>query len=94
MAVATATVNSTLPFRVADFETLTEGLDYAAGGETGISFYSPRGELETALTYAELREQAMSMALKLVAAGYPRGRFASIVTIKLKDGRRIRLIGM
>jgi fatty-acyl-CoA synthase len=79
MAVATATVNSTLPFRVADFETLTEGLDYAAGGETGISFYSPRGELETALTYAELREQAMSMALKLVAAGYPRGmRFAIV----------------
>ena len=58
MAVATATVNSTLPFRLADFETLTEGLDYAAGGETGINFYSPRGELETALSHAELREQS------------------------------------
>jgi fatty-acyl-CoA synthase len=79
MAVATATVNSTLPFRLADFETLTEGLDYAAGGETGINFYSPRGELETALSHAELREQSVSMALKLTAAGYPRGmRFAIV----------------
>jgi len=79
MAVATATVNSTLPFRLADFETLTESLDYAAGGEAGINFYSPRGELETALSHGALREQSVSMALKLTAAGYPRGmRFAIV----------------
>ena len=35
MSVATPTTNPRLAFRAATFETLTEGLDYAAKGETG-----------------------------------------------------------
>ena len=79
MVSATGTSNGSLPFRVADFETLTEGLDYAARGETGVNFYSPRGELVEALSYRDLRERAVSLALRLTAAGYERGtRFAII----------------
>ena len=79
MVLATGTTNSKLPFRVAEFDTLTEGLDYAARGETGVNFYSPRGELVEALSYGELRDRAVSLALRLTAAGYERGaRFAII----------------
>ena len=45
MSVTTATSNSKLPMRIAAFDTLTEGLDYAAKGGTGLNFYSPRGEM-------------------------------------------------
>jgi fatty-acyl-CoA synthase len=79
MVGATGTTNASLPFRVAEFETLTEGLDYAARGETGVNFYSPRGELLEALSYRDLRDRAISLALSLTAAGYERGtRFAII----------------
>ena len=37
--------NHPLPFRAADFATLTEALDYAAQGETGANFYTGRGSL-------------------------------------------------
>ena len=40
----TPTSNS-LDYRMADFSTLAEALDYAAQGETGANFYSGRGEL-------------------------------------------------
>ena len=79
MAVATATTNESLAFRVAQFETLTEGLDYAARGQTGINFYSPRGELLEALSYGDLRERAHSLALRLTAAGFQRGERFAIV---------------
>jgi fatty-acyl-CoA synthase len=45
--------------RFADFPTLTQALDFAATGETGINLYSLRGELVEALPYAKLREQAL-----------------------------------
>ena len=79
MVGATGTTNASLPFRVAEFETLMEGLDYAARGETGVNFYSPRGELLEALSYRDLRERAIALALRLTAAGYERGtRFAIV----------------
>src|SRR3546814_6905359 len=57
MIAPTPTTNATLPHVACRFETLTEGLDYAARGETGHNYYSVRGELTVALPYATLRER-------------------------------------
>ncbi len=59
--------------RFADFETLAEGLDYAARGVCGFNFYSARGELQVALSYAELRDRAVEFARGLISAGLERG---------------------
>ena len=79
MAVATATSNKNLPLRIVEADTLTEGLDYAARGETGLNFYSPRGDLTQALTYAEIREQAIGLAQRFVRAGYQPGTRVAIL---------------
>lgn len=73
----TPTTNEKLPFKICGFGTLVEGLEYAARGETGMNFYSVRGEVTAQMTYTELRVQAKELALRLVAAGFPRhGRVA------------------
>jgi fatty-acyl-CoA synthase len=59
--------------RLADFSTLTEALDFAATGATGLNLYSLRGELLQALPYAELRERARALAGRLLAAGLAPG---------------------
>ena len=64
--------NAVLPQRLGDFGTLTDGLDYAARGCTGYNFYSGRGEPVAVLSYAELRNRARDLALKLTAAGLPK----------------------
>ncbi|RMF09325.1 MAG: hypothetical protein D6763_07925, partial [Alphaproteobacteria bacterium] len=69
----TPTRNPRLPRRLADFETLAEGLDYAARGDTGLNFFSGRGALRAALPYAQLRAEAVAMARGLVQAGVPAG---------------------
>jgi fatty-acyl-CoA synthase len=71
--------NRDLPQLVAPFETLAEGLDYAARGVTGFNFYSPRGALQHVLPYAELRRQALVTARKLLSLGLARGERAAIV---------------
>jgi len=65
--------------RLADFETLTVALDYAAKGDTGFNFYSGRGAIEAVLPYRDLRDQAVDAALRLGAAG-------------LKPGDRVALL--
>ncbi|MSO96671.1 MAG: fatty acyl-AMP ligase [Rhodospirillaceae bacterium] len=75
----TPTDNQTLPKVLGDFENLTAALDYAARGETGFNFYSARGELALTLPFRELRETAISHALRLSAAG-------------IKPGERIALL--
>jgi fatty-acyl-CoA synthase len=67
----TPTSNDTLPQRPGGFATLTDALDYAARGKTGLNFYSARGELARALSYAELRERAVETARGLVQTGLP-----------------------
>ncbi len=61
-----------LPQRPGDFATLTEALDYAAGGETGLNFHSGGKHVAT-LNYRQLREDARSLARKLLATGVCRG---------------------
>ena len=67
------------PLRFADFPTLIDALDYAAGGATGLNLYSLRGELVEALTYGKLREQARALAPRLLAAGARRGDSVGLI---------------
>ncbi|HHH42996.1 MAG TPA: fatty acyl-AMP ligase [Gammaproteobacteria bacterium] len=76
--VSTPTVHN-LPFRAADFATLTEALDYSAQGETGANFYTGRGELYATLPYGELREASRVLARKLLAAGLEKGDRVALV---------------
>ena len=62
-----------LPRRFADFETLGDALDYAAQGVRGLNFHNPRGQLLRAYPYAELRDDALEVAYRLIAAGVKPG---------------------
>ncbi|MEQ9447780.1 MAG: AMP-binding protein, partial [Rhodospirillaceae bacterium] len=70
---ATPTSTPGLTKRLADFATLTESLDYAAKGETGLNFYTARGALNAVLTYRDLRDEAQSRGRQLSAAGVKPG---------------------
>lgn len=65
----TPTFNIDLPQRLSDFDCLCDALDYAAQGQTGMNFYSAKGELETILPYADLRDKALERAKKLNSLG-------------------------
>src|SRR5690348_16055443 len=58
-----------LPRRRADFATLNEAIDYAARSHKGLNFHDMRGALERAYSFAELRDDALAMAYRLLAAG-------------------------
>lgn len=67
-----------LPLRRADFETLSEALDYAARGETGANFYAG-GKLAEVLPYRRLREQALTLARRLRSLPLERGARVALV---------------
>jgi fatty-acyl-CoA synthase len=68
-----------LPRRFADFRTLGEALDYAAGGVRGLNFHDPRGRLARVYPFRSLREDARAAACRLIAAGVaPRDRIALV----------------
>jgi fatty-acyl-CoA synthase len=76
--VATPTEDS-LARRFADFETLGAALDYAASGQRGLNFHDARGSLTRPYPFAELREDALAMARRLIAAGIkPSDRIAIV----------------
>ena len=75
----TPTSNRSLSQDLAGFQSLAEGLDYAARGVTGFNFYSARGELQSVLPYAELRRRAQATARKLLSLGLRRGERVAIV---------------
>jgi acyl-CoA synthetase (AMP-forming)/AMP-acid ligase II len=75
----TPSCNDMLEQRLGDFATLAEGLDYAARGETGFDFYSPRGELAHQLPYRRLRDQALITARRLLGTGLARGDRVAVV---------------
>ncbi len=72
-------INSVLPVRNSEFANLAEALDYAAQGDTGYNFYDHRGDLETALSYRELRGQAQALARRLLGLGLERGDRVGII---------------
>lgn len=74
--------------RFADFPTLTQALDFAATGETGVNLYSLRGELVEAIPYAKLREDALALARRLLATGAKVGD--SVALLAETDGDFVR----
>jgi len=54
------------PFIPGRFDTLIEGLEYAAQGDCGFNFFTGKGELKYSLPYKELRERAIETAYRLV----------------------------
>lgn len=74
----TVTLNSQ-PQRLADFESLTDALDYAATGSTGYNFYDARGVLKTVLSYRDLRDRSLAMASRLLSLELKRGAHVAII---------------
>jgi len=58
-----------LPRIRAKFATFNEAIDYAAKSEKGLNFHDMRGQLERVYPYREMREDALVMARRLIAAG-------------------------
>ncbi|NND66155.1 MAG: fatty acyl-AMP ligase [Halioglobus sp.] len=71
--------NHGLPFRPADFTTITAAFDYAAEGETGANFYTGRGAIYASVTYREMREQALTLAHQLLGLGLAKGDRVALV---------------
>ncbi|HSX57486.1 MAG TPA: fatty acyl-AMP ligase [Sphingomonas sp.] len=68
-----------LPRRLADFATLGDALDYAAQGLRGLNFHDARGTLTRAYPFHEMRDDALTQARRLIAAGVkPEDRIALI----------------
>ncbi|RLA48939.1 MAG: fatty acyl-AMP ligase [Gammaproteobacteria bacterium] len=68
-----------LPFRAANFTTLTDALDYAAQGETGSNFYTGRGAIYASVSYGDLRVQAIELAHRLLGLGLDKGDRVALV---------------
>ncbi len=75
-------------YRPADFATITEALDYAARGETGVNIHNLRGQLSEVLPYSVLREQAVALGRRMLAAGLEPGDRVGLVAES--DGDFIR----
>ncbi|MGB5290652.1 MAG: AMP-binding protein, partial [Lysobacterales bacterium] len=72
-------VNKSLALKPDGFTSLLDALDYAAGGESGFNFYNQHGELESILSYSDLREQSMALAKRLLGLGCEHGDRVGIV---------------
>ncbi len=68
------------PLVRSEFDTLTDGLEYAATCKTGLNYYSARGGLVTALPYSELRDRAIDAAKRLVPFAEKNARIGLIAT--------------
>lgn len=72
-AVLTPTPNDCdLPRIRAQFATFNDAIDYAAQSRKGLNFHDMRGELARVYPYSEMREDALVMARRLIAAGIGR----------------------
>lgn len=78
MSEPTPTLSGLHPAR-ASHATLCAALDAAARGATGMNFYSGRGELLEALTYRDLRDQAVRLARQMRASGLQRGDRVALI---------------
>jgi fatty-acyl-CoA synthase len=61
------------------FATLSEGLDYAADGQSGFNFYAPRGDIAEVLSYSDLRSRAIVTGRRLIASGLKRGERVGVI---------------
>lgn len=72
-------INKTLALKSRGFTSLVDALEYAANGDTGYNFYDHRGQLYKALPYRELRDDAVTLARKLLGLGLQRGDRVGII---------------
>jgi fatty-acyl-CoA synthase len=72
-------VNKSLAVKSGGFTSLVDALEYAASGESGFNFYNQYGELESVLSYSELRDQARILASRLLGLGCGKGDRVGIV---------------
>jgi len=79
---------SSLPLRLGDFATLTEALEYAAQGHTGFNFYAGTGKLFAVLPYSMLREEAQTLARRLLSLELERGARVAMVAETTPDFHR------
>jgi len=73
MDLSATPTHDELPRRFSDFGTLGEALDYAARGQRGFNFCDARGALARPYAYAELRQDALASARRLIARGIRKG---------------------
>lgn len=79
------TLDPTLPRRYADSGTLLQALEYAATGIRGLNFYSPRGELENSVTYAQIRDRAQQIGRRLMSFGLTKGDRIALIAETSED---------
>ena len=70
---------NTLAQRLADFDTLTDALEYAAQGITGYNFYDAKGNIRSVLPYNKLKQRAYVLAQCLSSLDLPRGSRVAII---------------
>ena len=58
-----------LPRIRAQFATFNDAIDYAAQSQKGLNFHDMRGELARVYPYSQMRDDALVMARRLIAAG-------------------------
>jgi len=64
---------------MSDFGTLLEAVEYAARGIRGLNFYSPRGELESSITFAEIKTKAREIGGRFIHFGIERGSRVALI---------------
>jgi fatty-acyl-CoA synthase len=79
MAIKPTPTKNSQTQRLADFDTLTEALDFAASGTTGYNFYDAKGNLRSVLSYSVLREKSRVSAKRLLGLGLTSGERVAIV---------------
>lgn len=77
--------NESLERIYGEFPTLVKALDYAARGQTGINFYSPKADLVQALPYSRIRKTARDQAQKLINQGVSRMDRVGLVADMTQD---------
>ncbi|MEP2921716.1 fatty acyl-AMP ligase [Sulfitobacter sp.] len=78
-----------IPFKAAGFRSFAEALDYAAEGNTGVNFFSGRGEIVEVLPYSDLRTQSLVLAQQLISAGLQTGDRVAIIAESDGDFLRV-----
>ena len=73
------TSSSGIPFRLQSFLTITEALEDASRGASGLNFYNGKAELAAAATYDQIREMAISIARRMHTLGLPRGSKVALI---------------
>lgn len=79
------TQDPTLPRRAADFGTILEAVEYAAKGIRGLNFYSPRGELESKITFKEIRDRSREIGQRFIQFGIKKGARVALIAETSED---------